>query len=257
MRCSKSIAIWALLGVIPCLHAQGWKQTGGHLVMTDGARIVVTGTDGNIEVQKDTRFHLQGPNARISYTGTWTNNSQGGVFTTNEGRVELRGFNQRIGGSTMTWFPEVNIMGFGTVELDQNTLIGGGHNGGGTARFFLNNRTLNLNNYTLVINNPSPNAMSYFGTGGIRSDNLPAQGYGKLQWNIREGGVGPVYRIPFVTGAGWGTPIRFDFTCNFIATQTQDSGFIRVATYKTADVPVPNNRPLPDGVFNADNECQG
>ncbi|MDA0686312.1 MAG: PKD domain-containing protein [Bacteroidetes bacterium] len=257
MKLAKKVGLLLTQLAITSVYAQGWIQTGGHLVMTDGARIVVTGTDGNISVEKDTRFHLKGPNSRISFTGLWTNNSQGGVFTTNEGRVDLRGFNQRIGGSTMTWFPEVSILGFGAVQLDQHTLIGGGHNGGGTARFFLNNRTLNLNSYTLVINNPSPNAMSYFGTGGIRSDNLPAQGYGKLQWNIRGGGVGPVYRIPFVTGGGWGTPIRFDFTCNFVATQVADSGFVRIATYKTADVPVPNNRPLPDGVFHADNECQG
>jgi len=236
--------------------AQGLVQSGARIIVTDGAFVVVNQAAGDYTATGDARITLY-PNARFRIYGDWNNNGNTPVFTDNNGRVELWGFNQAIGGSRMTAFPDLSMIGFGGKRLTQNILVGGGYNKGGSGALRLFNNTLDLQGYTLILNNRNPTAIISAGTGGIISENPPGSGYGKVQWNIRSGVGGPVFTVPFVTRTG-GIKVPFVFTCNSIGVQTAaDSGFFRVCTYPTANVPVPNNRPLPTGVFHSENECQG
>ena len=235
-------------------NAQGIIQSGGNIVVTDGAYVVIDGATGNYEATGNALITMW-PNSRLKVTGNWRNKGNTTIFTSNDGRVELVGGLQNIGGSKITHFPDLALIGTGTKTMSQSVLVGGGFNGGGNGILRLNANTLQLNDNTLIINNRNPNAISYITTGGILSENSPGFGYGKVQWNIRDGSTGPVFTIPFINILS--QRINFTATCNTIGVQTKDSGYIAVATYHTADVPVPNNRPMPTGVFNTDNECDG
>ena len=236
------------------LFAQGFVHAGANIVMTDGAFIVIDGATGNYEATGNATIAMQ-PNSRIKVFGNWTNKGNTTIFTSNDGKIEFTGGNQSIGGSKITHFPDLALVGTGTKNLLQSTLVGGGFNGGGNGILRLNSNVLQLNANTLIINNRNPNAILYSGTGGILSDNLPGFGYGKVQWNIRDGSTGPVFIIPFVNASL--QRLSFTTTCNTLGIQTKDSAYISIATYHTPDVPVPNNRPMPTGVFNTDNECDG
>lgn len=246
-----------ILGIVlikQSLFAQGFVHAGANIVMTDGAFIIIDGATGNYEATGNASIAMQ-PNSRIKVFGNWTNKGNTTIFTSNDGKIEFTGGNQSIGGSKITHFPDLSLVGTGTKNLLQSTLIGGGFNGGGNGILRLNSNVLQLNANTLIINNRNPNAILYSGTGGILSDNLPGFGYGKVQWNIRDGSTGPVFIIPFVNASL--QRLSFTTTCNTLGIQTKDSAFISIATYHTPDVPVPNNRPMPTGVFNTDNECDG
>ncbi len=234
--------------------SQGIVQSGVNLVMTDGAYLVIDGPSGNYEATGNALISMQ-PNSRIKLTGNWTNKGNTVIFTSNDGKVELTGAAQSIGGSKITHFPDLSLVGTGLKNLLVSTLVGGGYNGGGNGILRLNSNVLQLNANTLILNNRNPNAILYTGTGGILSDNLPGFGYGRVQWNIRDGGTGPVFIIPFVNSTL--QRLNFAATCNTMGIQNKDSAYFAVATYHTADVPVPNNRPMPIGVFNTDNECDG
>ncbi len=240
--------------ITQAVHSQGLIQSNANIVMTDGAYIVVDGANGNYEANGNATILMQ-PNSRIKVSGNWTNKGNTSIFLSNDGKIELTGGNQNIGGSKITHFPDLALVGTGTKNLSQSILVGGGHNGGGNGILRLNANVLQLNANTLIINNRNPNAILYTGTGGILSDNLPGFGYGRVQWNVRDGGTGPVFSIPFVNNIL--QRLNFIATCNTLGIQNKDSAFISVATYHTADVPVPNNRPMPTGVYNTDNECDG
>ena len=246
---STIVSIWALNS-----NAQGLIHSGGNIVITDGAYVVIDGGNGNYEAT-GSAFISMWPNSRIKVTGNWINKGNTTLFTSNDGRIELTGGVQNIGGSKITHFPDLALIGTGTKTMTQSVLVGGGFNGGGTGILRLNSNTLQLNNNKLIINNRNPNAISYITTGGILSENSPGFGYGRVQWNLRDGSTGPVFTIPFINILS--QRINFTATCNAVGIQNKDSGFISVATYNTADVPVPNNRPMPTGVFNTDNECDG
>ncbi|MEN9511132.1 MAG: hypothetical protein RLZZ370_951 [Bacteroidota bacterium] len=244
-----------LAGLSSQAFAQGLVQSGAHIVVTDGAFLVVAQAQGDYTARGDAKITLSA-NARFRIYGDWNNNGNTPVFTSNNGRVELWGFNQNIGGSNITAFPDLSLVGFGTKRLTQHTLVGGGYNKGGSGMLRLFGNTLDLQGNTLIINNRNPTAIMFSGAGGIISENPPGSGYSKVQWNIRDGVGGPVFTVPFVTRTG--TRVPFVFTCNSLGVQTAaDSGYFRVCTYPTSNVPVPNNRPLPTGVFHSENECQG
>lgn len=246
------------LGIIlwfftPFLSAQGLIHAGGNIVMTDGAFLIVDGISGNYEASADAYISMMA-NSRLRINGNWTNKGNSVVFTGNLGKVELYGNSISIGGTKITHFPDLAFQGTGGVTMKQNMLVGGGFNSGGSGILRLNTNVLNVNTYTLIINNRNPNAITY-SSGGILSETSPAYGYSKVQWNIRDGSTGPIFIYPFVNAAG--TRLNFTLTCNSVGIQTKDSGYVTVSTYHTVDVPVPNNRPMPIGVQNTDNECDG
>ena len=113
----------ACLGTEAC--AQGLIQSGARIIVTDGAYVVVNQAQGNYTAVGDARITLS-PNARFRIYGDWDNKGNTPVFTDNNGRVELWGFNQDIGGTRMTAFPDLSLVGVGGKRLAQNILVGGG-----------------------------------------------------------------------------------------------------------------------------------
>ncbi len=236
------------------LLAQGIVQNGGFVVQTPGSNIIVSGANGNYKSVGKSTVKMS-PNSYLIITNNWINNGNSPIFSNNDGRVELRGANIQIDGNTTTHFPDLNLSGNGKVGLFVNTLVGGGFNGGGLGVLRLNSSKLELNSRRLIINNKTSGAITYSGTGGIISESGSSSGYGKVQWNVRKGDAGPVFSIPFLNLSS--QRVTFQFTVNNIGQNLTDSGHVVISTYPTLDVPKPNNRPLPTGVFNTDNECDG
>jgi hypothetical protein len=222
---------------------QGWVHNGAHVVATNGTFIVINGAQGNYKAQSVSRLIFNG-DVELSYTGNWINNSLGAIFMTNDGRVILKGAAQSFLGTSITAFPSLDLKCSVNPTMQANILVGGGHKGGGTGKLNLFDRQLNLNGKKLIINNRSETAISRT-TGGILSESFPSVGYGFVQWNLRDAGAGPQYRIPFQTLTGNNIPL--DYNVKNVGLQNTDSGFVTAATYPTPTVSLPNNRPLPLG----------
>ncbi len=236
--------------IVSCLCGQGWVHNGATVVVNNGTFIVLDGINGHYKAQSNAIFFLTG-DAVIQLKGNWINNSSGMIFAKNDGKIILNGASQSIQGSAITAFPALDLKCSANPSLQSNILVGGGQTGGGNGKLSLNDKQLLLNGKRLIINNRSELAITR-STGGIVSETFPAIGYGEVQWNIRTGGAGPLYRIPFQTIAG--ADIPFDYNIKNTGLQTKDSGFVTISTYTTPSVSLPNNRPLPFGVPHARNE---
>ena len=230
--------------------AQGWVHNGAHVVASNGTFIVIDGTKGNYKAQSVSRLIFNG-DVELSFTGNWINNSSGAIFMTNNGKAILKGAIQSFQGTAITAFPALDLKCSANPTLQTNILVGGGHKGGGTGKLNLFDRQLNLNGKKLIINNRSETAISRT-TGGILSESFPSIGYGFVQWNLRDAGAGPQYRIPFQTLTGNNIPL--DYNVKNVGLQNTDSGFVTAATYPTPTASLPNNRPLPFGVPHVKNE---
>jgi gliding motility-associated-like protein len=210
--------------------------------------LVITGNDGHyydtlqgkIDIQLDGFIHVP---------GNWTNSSNSGVFTTNVGRVTLNGNRQRIQGTSTTLFPDLFLAGNGDKTLYINTLVGGGYNNNGIGILQCNDQYLSLNSHVLIVNNQDGRAIAESG-GGIVSENDESQGYGVVQWNIRDN-TG-TFTVPFVSQLKQPVPYTFDIRSP--GNSILDSGFVSIATHPTDPSLIPNNRMLPSPVLHTQNE---
>lgn len=204
-------------------------KTGTTLNVTDIIIGTASATDGEITNE-----------GTINVSGDWTNNNTGGggVFTSNQGTVNMDGASvQNIGGSTQTDFNNLTFAtGSSNKQLGVNTLVGGGF-ASPSGVLTLNNTTLLLNSTTLTLSNPATTALSNSG-GGIRSETTPVAGYGIVDWEI---GVGTGnYVVPFRTASGGDITFEYD---------VDNAAGIGAGTVKFATYPTPgNNLPLPTGV---------
>lgn len=187
--------------------------------------------------------------ATIRVEGDWINNGATTIFSTNNGLVELTGGNQRITGSDMTGFPSLTLSGTANKTLEVDALVGGGNSGNHKGVLTVGARSLLLNSNRLVINNEQPSAVSN-SSGGIVSETDASAGYGEVQWNIRNQ-TGD-YTIPFQSIAFAAIP--YTLATNSPGSQVSDSGYAVVSTYPTNTTANPNNRSLPSGVSNTENE---
>lgn len=254
MKKALSLLLLSSFWVSTALMSQGIIQNGGSIVVGSGAYIKINGTKGNYKSTGNSKISLS-PNSYLIVDNHWINDGSSVVFTNNQGKVELTSPSAEIKGNKTTHFPELNLSGNGRVYMFVNTLVGGGYSSGGSGVLRLNNSKLELQGRTLVVNNPKSSAITYNTNGGIVSETNSSSGYGWVQWNIRNGNGGPVFSVPFLNAGG--NPVTMQYTVNYQGTQTADSGYISMSTYPTADAPVPNNRPLPVGVFHTENECEG
>ncbi len=250
----KKVLSYCLFLIAGMSLGQGLIQNGAYIVVSTGANIVVDGTSGNYTSNGNSIIDLA-PNSFLRISSNWINNGSTSIFKDNDGRVELKGAAVNIMGSAMTSFPDLNLTGNGNVYMLTDVLVGGGYSGGGNGILRLQNSKLSLQGRKLILNNRTPNAITFLSSGGIISESNSSLGYGRVQWNIRSGAAGPVFLVPFLNESG--IPIHTQITVNSIGTSNLDSGFITLITYPTSNVPTPNNRPLPTGVFNSDNECDG
>ena len=227
------IFLWAssLLRAMPCF-AQTVFYNGGTWVSlyTDAVLFV----DGHVSNNINGYIHNQGD---IYLSGDWTNNETSGCLDSTTGTVILNGASQTIQGTQTTTFNNLDCKGNGTKTLRINTIVGGNN---GTLS--LHSNAFDLYGNTCIITNSASSAITRT-SGYIISETDPTFGYGRIQWNL--GNTSSSYTYPFGTVSG--TYIPFLYNVSSPGTQTA-MGNISVATYPTLVLASANNRPLPSGV---------
>lgn len=211
--------------------AQLFTSNGAAITVQSGAQLTVKGD------------LLAGAASAISNTGIidlngdLTNNSGGTLFNALPGAVVMNGAAQTIAGSSVTAFDDLDLQCV-TLTLQQDVLVGGGYpSPAGVLQ--LRDAIVQLNAHRLVINAPTPAAMTRL-TGQLVSETDPITGYGEVEWNI--GGSTGVYVVPFGDGVTY-IPV----TLSLGVAGSPDGHFV-FATYPTDPSALPNNRPLPAGL---------
>jgi gliding motility-associated-like protein len=217
-------------------NGSGITVQAGALVMVQG-EVVNTNAGANIGLINNS--------GQITFSGNWTNNSTSGALTANAGTVDMTGANQTIMGSQPTRFNNLNLLGSGVKTLNVNTFVAGT-----TGVLALGSRPLDLNSNTLFVTNPVTAAITR-STGYIISETAAFPGYGIIQWNIGNAAAGN-YVFPFGSLAANYIPLTLNITSPGAQSTT---GAISASTYPTNTNPALNNRPLPTGVNNLNNNC--
>lgn len=161
----------------------------------------------------------------MNIAGNWTNNA---TFTHGNNLVTLDGINQTIGGAVATTFYNLTTNNTSTT-LNINTTV--------KNVLALTKGAIDLNQKTLIIDNPSPTAISRT-NGYILSDNIDQDFNSKLQWNIGTSATGE-YIYPFGKNAFTYIPFKLNVT-------TPGVGNVSVSTYPTGGTngtEIFNNRP--------------
>lgn len=215
----------ALAGFVAGLNAQGIVNEGAKIVVAGSTNLIVS-NGGFLNSNSGTVDN----DGTIKVDGNWTNNASNAVFANANGTglVELNGSSaQTIGGSNPTTFENLTVSGSGIKSM--------GVSGNTIGAVLTLDGTVDLNGYTLIIDNPSTSAIlqnSPATTKNIRSESTNASG--KLQWNVGTNTGSYVY--PFGTAASESIPFTFNITTAGIG-----SGNVSVATYPTGS----NNLPKP------------
>lgn len=225
---------YLLLGALP-LAAQAQLLTN-NAVITNTAVISVNG-----DLLNQGATGLLDNNGILIVSGNFTHNAPNNCFGTSAGEVGLNGGAQTIGGSSVAVFNYLELAGTGTKTLLQDIEVGGAYTvpAGG---LFVNTQNLDLGTHQLTVRNADPTAITR-STGFIVSETDPNAGYSWVRWNI--GANTGNYTIPFGNGA---TNAYLPFTASITTAGTGAAGYLRMATYPTITLALPNNRPLPAGM---------
>lgn len=217
-------------------------NNGSAVTVQNGGLIVVQGEVVNTNAGANTG--LISNSGQITFSGNWTNNSNSGALVATTGTVDMVGANQNIMGSQPTRFNNLNLLGSGVKTLNVNTFVGGTN-----GILALGSRPLDLNSNTLIVTNPVTGAITR-STGYIISETAPVPGYGIIQWDI--GNATGNYTFPFGSVAANYIPLALNITSPGAQSTT---GAVSASTYPTNTGPAINNRPLPTGVANLNNNC--
>ena len=217
-------------------------NNGSAVTVQNGGLIVVQGEVVNTNAGANTG--LISNSGQITFSGNWTNNSNSGALVATTGTVDMVGANQNIMGSQPTRFNNLNLLGSGVKTLNVNTFVGGTN-----GILALGSRPLDLNSNTLIVTNPVTGAITR-STGYIISETAPVPGYGIIQWDI--GNATGNYTFPFGSLAANYIPLALNITSPGAQSTT---GAVSASTYPTNTGPAINNRPLPTGVANLNNNC--
>jgi len=239
-----------LVLTISQLLGQGWVNNGAKIVLTDSVHVVLTTANGHY-TNKNNGLIYSKRKSFLILRGNWFNNGGNPAIASNDGSVILDGGGQSINGSDPTSFNNLILQGNGNKSLSVPILVGGGETGTKTGLLELNDKSLYLNSNTLTINNAKTNAVTRT-SGLIIGETQPAAGYSFVQWNCRDQPASNQYVIPF--GSNDQLYIPFAIDINKSGVSIRDSGFVRVAMYPTNPLLPLNNRPLPSGVANLNNE---
>lgn len=241
-----TVITWALFFIA------GWNQTYGQNEFYNNGSGITVQPGGLVAVQGEVVNTNAGANVglisnagQITFSGNWTNNSNSGALVATTGTVDMVGANQNIMGSQPTRFNNLNLLGSGIKTLDVNTFVGGN-----TGVLALGTRPLNLNSNTLIVTNPVTGAITRT-SGYAISETGPTPGYGTIQWNIGNVAAGN-YVFPFGSVAASYIPLTLSITSPGAQSTT---GAISASTYPTNTGAAINNRPLPTGVANLNNNC--
>lgn len=211
------------------LNAQGLLNNGATIILNNGVKVTVKNASGNYLSQSNGHISNLSGGGYLYIEGNWTNNSANTGFLNDGTTVILSGTNQNIGGSSSTLFYNLLFSNPGTKTLLINASTGGV---AGTGTLNLSGSVLDLNSYTLSINNNSPAAVSY-GSGYIQSETNLSVNPSVVKWNTGSGTGN--YVFPF--GAS-GSQIPFSFSIT--APMPSSSDYIAVSTRATV---APDNLP--------------
>lgn len=218
-------------------------NSGSGITVQSGALIAVQGEVVNTNAGAN--VGLIDNAGLISFSGNWTNMSTSGALTPTIGSVEMVGVNQSINGAQPTRFNNLTLLGTGVKTLNVSTYVSGI-----TGVLALMDRPLDLNSNTLIVTNPAIGAITRT-IGYIISETSALPGYGIIQWNIANSASGS-YVFPFGSIAADYIPL----TLNVTSPGTQSTiGDISASTYPTITNAAINNRPLPTGVLDLNNNC--
>lgn len=233
MRIPKHTIFWLLpMGA----QAQLLTNNGAVISSTNGSAVIVNGSVLN----QGATGELDN-NGTITISGDFTHNAPNTCFGTSQGEVSLNGAAQTIGGTSVAVFNYLELAGTGTKTLLQDVEVGGAYTApaGG---IFLNTQSLDLSAHQLTVRNADPTAITR-SVGYIVSETDPLAGYSYVRWNI--GTNTGAYNIPFGNVA---TSNYLPYTATITTPGVGATGYLRMATYPTATLASPNNRPLPTAV---------
>ncbi|QQR87988.1 MAG: T9SS type A sorting domain-containing protein [Flavobacteriales bacterium] len=228
---------YILLLLLPIgAHAQLLTNNGAVLSVATGSVIVVNG-----DVLNQGASGMLDNNGILILSGDFTHNAPNNCFGNSAGEVGLNGGAQTIGGSSVAVFNYLELAGTGTKTLLQDVEVGGAY-AAPAGGLFVNAQNLDLGTHQLTVRNADPTAITR-STGFIVSETDPNAGYSWVRWNI--GANTGNYTIPFGSAA---TNAFLPFTANITGAGTGATGHLRMATYPTITLALPNNRPLPAGM---------
>lgn len=230
--------VYCLLPTAYLTSAQTVLYNGGTDITAEAGSIIYV--DGAVINDVNGLIHNKGD---IYLTRNWTNYEPSGCLDPTTGTVILDGAStQTITGTEPTTFNNLDCRQGSKKILAIDTYVGGN-----TGVLMLKSSPFELNSNTLFVTNSSSAAITRT-TGYIISETEPApsgNGYGTVEWRIKNSGAGSNYIYPFGTVAGTYIPFLFNVTNAGVQSTT---GAMAVATYPTDVTANPNNRPLPTGV---------
>jgi gliding motility-associated-like protein len=234
MKLKNSLIALSFL-LINSINAQsGFVNNGLTLNVESGAYINVVDFTNNQADSVDGTINLDG---KLIVNGNFTNNSSGNIFANIEsapdGDVILDGTNQSITGTTPVFFENVTVNN-STKTIDLNNCEVNG--------MLKIDGVIDLNKNKLLLNNPNPGAISY-ASGCIKSESLPADGLGEIQWNI--GSNTGTFSVPFGVGTGNND---HNLILKINSTPSPSSGSVVFATFPTDAM----NEPYPTGIVSLD-----
>ena len=217
-------------------------NNGSAITVQSGALVFVQGE--LINTDNAANLGLISNTGTINLSGDWTNNSTTSALTPTTGVVELTGAFQIIKGTQSTTFNNLTLLGTNVKRLDINTIVGGTN-----GVLSLTTRTLDLNSKTLFVTNPLASAITRT-NGLIWSETSAIPGYGTIQWNLANNTGN--YEFPFGTINGDYIPFFYNISSGG---NQSGNGNISASTYPTNTSLAINNRPLPTGVLDLNNNC--
>jgi hypothetical protein len=229
----KNVLISLSLLFTSAMYAQGLRNNGAHIVITNGSNIYINGATGHFTAQSTATpgvIDNASAGGTIYVGGNWTNTNTtvtpgDFIFTGNGSTVILNGANQTINGGTTTFFYNLTLQGTGTKTLNVGTSVGGvvfPYPG----VLSVGARELNLNGYALSMLNSTPAGITAT-SGYIISETNVALNPSIVRWYVRTN-TGS-YSIPFGVA---GTQLPFGF--NITAAMPAVTDRVDVSTRATA-----------------------
>lgn len=234
MKFKKLLFIFPFLFINFVFAQTGFVNNGMTINVESGAYVNVVNFTNNQTDSIDGSINLDGI---LIVNGDLENNSSGNVFANIEpvpdGNVVLNGTDQNISGTTSINFENLTVNNSTkTLNLD-NCIVKG---------ILSINGVIDLNKNRLVIDSSDPGAIA-FTSGCIKSESVPADGLGEIQWNI--GSSTGTYTVPFGTGSGNND---HNLVLKINSVPSPATGSIVFATYPTDGA----NKPYPAGVVSLD-----
>ncbi len=186
----------------------------GEIILEKNAKISV---NSKIEIYKSGKINNSG---KIVLKGDWINKNESGAFVENKGEVHLTGQSQVIK-EKPTEFGVLYFLNDTKTKLEGDIMI--------KDRMILENGSLDLNGYSLSIENGEPDAIQA-NSGNIIAENPNS----KITWSIDV--LQKDYVIPFSTKDEEQIPVTFS-----IQEKSQDNVIFNTYPTTTDNLPLPGN----------------